>query len=297
VPLAADFTGDGVADVLLPFERGGLLYAGKAGGGFEDPRPCGVDSAGGGGAAEAGDFDADGWLDVLAAGAGGPRVFQNRRDGTFEEVKDLSGEVSYKGQPLASSCGVGDFNNDSRLDVLLTYGRDVPLLYFNRGFRSFAQAPKLELALGAAIGGLDGGQSAGLLADLDHDGAEDLVLALPNGEVYCAFNDLGGDDAMVIQAHLPPSQAAGGPVLVTAYAGQRCLGARCVRAGGKPATFGIAAKGAYTLKWRLPFERGPQGQGPGGPEQVRRIPVVGKPVRVPLVPAGSTDGPTTKETR
>ena len=274
VPVVADFTGDGMADVLLPLEKGGLLYAGKAAGGFGPPRPCGVDSARGGGSADVGDFDADGWLDVLVAGAGGVKVFHNRRDGTFAERVALSGEISYKAQPYASSCGVGDVNNDAHQDLFVTYAREAPSLQFNRGFRSFAQAPKLELALGKA-GDMESGQAAGLFADLNDDGAEDFAWVQAGGDVCCACNDLGGEDALCIKAYLPASGGVPGPLSVTLYAATRCLGTRRVRAGGKPALFGIVRKGAYTLKWRLPVGR----------QHARRVVVASKAVRVPLAPA------------
>jgi hypothetical protein len=275
-PLTADFTGDGTADVLLPLAGGGLLYAGRAAGGFDAPRRCGVDSAKGGGNAAVGDFDADGFLDVLVAGDGGVKVFQNRRDGTFAETLAVSGEVSYKAQPYASACGVGDFNNDAHLDLFVTYRHQAPSLQFNRGFRSFGQAPKLELSL-ARAGDLESGQAGGLLADLDNDGAEDFAFAMPDGSLHCALNDLGGEDALCIKAYLPAAAGVPGPVSVTAHAGKRCLGVRSVHAGGRAALFGILSRGVYTLKWRLP----------GGAEQTRRVVVASKAARVSLAPASA----------
>jgi hypothetical protein len=284
-PLVADFTNDAVPDIILPFRKEGLLYVGSAKGGFERPRPCGVDSAKGGGCADVGDLDADGWLDVLVAGTGGVKVFHNRRDGTFQETLLLSGEISYKAQPYASSCGIGDFNNDSHQDLFVTYAHQAPSLQFNRGFRSFGQAPKLELALDGVVEALADGQVAGLLADLDHDGAEDFVLALANGEVYCALNEMGGEDALGIHAVLPAAAGMPGPVRVTAFAGNRCLGARSVVAGGRPAFFGIVRRGVYVLKWRLP----------GRSEQVRRVVVASKAARELLVPAGAEAGSPTPQ--
>lgn len=270
--LAGDFTNDSIPDVLQPFEKGGLLFAGRKGGGFEPARLCGVHCTAGGGKAAAGDFDADGWLDVLAAGAEGVRVFQNLHDGTFAETLALSGEISYKAQPFASWCGACDFNNDSRQDVLVTYESQPLLLYFNRGFRSFGQAPKLELGLSEEITELDSGQQMGVFADFDADGAQDLVIVLPGGAVWCAYNDLGGEDALCIKARLSARSPSAGPVTVTAWQNKRCLGALPVRPGLAAAFFGVREAGSYTLKWRLP----------GGGWNQRRIVVEDRPVEVVL---------------
>ena len=271
--LAADFTGDAVADIILPFEKGGLLYAGTSGGGFKAPTSCGVTRSAGEGWAAEGDFDADGFLDVLAAGADGVKVFHNLRNGTFAETMLLSGEISYKAQPFASFCGVGDFNNDSHQDIFVTYSADTPpLLYFNRGFRSFGEAADLEQPL-AENSDIAAGLVAALLADLDHDGGQDLVMVTVKGRVYCAYNDLGGAEALGIRARLGRPAPCPGPLSVTAYAQKRCLGTRAVRAAGPPAFFGVAA-GRYRLTWQIP----------GGPRQSRKVTVEDAPVDVLLKP-------------
>ncbi len=273
--LVADFTDDGRPDVLRPFEKDGLLYAGDPGGAFRAPVACGVHSGPGAGRAAAGDFDADGWLDVLVAGAEGVKVFQNLKNGTFAETMALSGEIAYKSQPFASWCGVCDFNNDARQDVFITYEGEPLLLYFNRGFRSFGQAPRLELGL-SEIAELASGQQAGVFADFDGDGAQDLAVALADGEVWCAYNDLGGEGALCITAGLPAASAHPGPVSVTVWAKKRCLGAAQARVGSPPAFFGVREAGAYTVKWRFP----------GGPWRERTVTVEDGPVRVLLDGAG-----------
>ncbi len=274
--LVADFTGDGIPDVLQPFEQDGLLFAGKDGGGFQQAKPCGVGCGKGGGSAVVGDFDADGWLDVLAAGAEGLRVFQNLTNGRFQESLAFSGEVAYKAQPFASGCGVCDFNNDSRQDLFIAYESQPLLLYFNRGFRSFGEAPKLELSLNEEMAELASGQQAAAFADFDGDGAQDLVVLLSNGELWCAYNDLGGPDGLCIKARLSARPPLAGPVTVSAWQKDRCLGALQVAAGSAPAFFGVREAGAYALKWRLP----------GGPLQSSQVTVEDKPVEVILDKAG-----------
>ena len=269
--LVADLNGDSLIDVVQPFERGGLVYWARKRGGFDAAKPCAVCCTTGGGRADLGDFDGDGLLDVLVAGAEGARIFQNLGKGAFEESLALSGEVAYKGQPFASWCGVGDFNNDSRRDLLLTYRNQPAWLYFNRGFRSFGQAPKLALAL-EEIPDYRKGQQMGLLADFGGTGAQDLIVVADNGDLWCAFNELGGQGARCVKVRLPARPATPGPLTVSLWRLRRCLGADVLRAGGPAAFFGVEEAGPYTLKWRLP----------GGKEASRRIVVQGKPTTVVL---------------
>jgi hypothetical protein len=260
--IAADFNGDSLLDVIQPFQKGGLIYLGNKEGGFDAAKPCAVCLAGAGGRAAVGDFDGDGVLDVLTAGEEGVRIFHGLGDGTFEEALAESGEVAYKAQPGASWCGVCDFNNDGRQDLFITYRAGPILLYFNRGFRSFGQCPKLESALEGAPEAAKG-QQMGLFADFSGVGAQDLVLVMNDGGLWLAENDLGGDDALCVKVWLGRTSPTPGPLSVALWHRNRCLGAGAVYAGGPPAFFGLRDAGAYTLKWRLP----------GGKEMTRTFPV------------------------
>jgi len=247
--LTADFNNDSWPDILVAGETGGVLYAGKADGTFAAAAACAVHCTKGGGAARVGDFDGDGRLDVLAAGAEGVRVWQNLPDGTFVERMGLSGEISYKAQPFASWCGVCDFNNDSRQDIFITYGDQQALLYFNRGFRSFGEAPMLEGGLREkGCENIDAGQQGGTFADVDGDGAQDFVLVLSNGEVWCAYNDLGGD-GLGVRVRLKAPLA--GPVTATVSRGKRRVGAVVARRES-PGFLGVEEAGEFTVAWRLP---------------------------------------------
>ena len=61
-----------------------------------------------------GDFDNDGWLDLLVTGDYGAQLWRNQQNGTFAEA--LSGMPSV----YAGTVSWGDYDNDGRLDVLLT---------------------------------------------------------------------------------------------------------------------------------------------------------------------------------
>ena len=269
--LVADFNNDSFIDIIQPFEKGGLIYLGNKDGGFDAPKPCGVCLSIGGGKAVVGDFAGDGLLDILVAGAEGVAIFQNLGDTTFADSLGLSGEVAYKGQPHASWCGVCDFNSDSRRGLFLTYPNQNLLLYFNRGFRSFGQSPKLELSL-ADIADCAKGQQMALFADFADSGVQDMVLITNSGEVWCAFNDGGGGDAKAVKVRLPAGQpdSFAGPVNVSLWKGKRSLGAAPVQVGGPAAFFGVQDAGLFTVKWTLP----------GGKEVAKQVRVVDKPVIV-----------------
>jgi hypothetical protein len=77
-----------------------------------------------------GDYDNDGYLDILITGKESgmdSKVFRNNHDGTFSEVTgNALAEVEY-------GAGIwGDYNNDGKLDILLT-GSGITKLYRNIG--------------------------------------------------------------------------------------------------------------------------------------------------------------------
>jgi hypothetical protein len=251
--IAADFDGDGLADIVQPFEKGGLFYAGTKDGGFAPPRACAVATSEGASRASIGDFDADGALDLLLAGQSGVAVYQNDGKGRFAEVLRYCGEVSYKAPPQSTWCDVGDFNNDGRPDFLLAYRAQIPIFYFNRGFRSFGLAVGLYNAVQSdetlhAVAG----QQATILADLDADGAQDVVLVMASGEVWCLYNTNGSSRPARVRVRAPAGTC--GPVSVLCTNTVRSLGRQVAQAGVREASFGICdnERGAATLSWQLP---------------------------------------------
>lgn len=133
------------------------------------------------------DVDADGWLDALVlsgtrldassrrpqswppATAPTARLYRNRRDGTFEDVTRGSGLEHKVG--WASGVCAGDYDNDGRIDLFVTYyGQNV--LYRNVGGR-FEDATD---AMG--LGGLPTRWGSGCsFVDYDADGRLDLFVA------------------------------------------------------------------------------------------------------------------------
>jgi hypothetical protein len=67
--------------------------------------------------AGAGDFDNDGFIDLLVTGLKGNRLYRNRGDGTFEDVTARAG---VGGGVWSVSAGWFDYDNDGYLDLFVT---------------------------------------------------------------------------------------------------------------------------------------------------------------------------------
>lgn len=261
--LVADFDGDGFADVLLPAEAGSVFFRATAPGTFAPGVACEVKMGKDPAVACLGDFDGDGRLDVFCPNAKGSFLWDNCGDSKFTETFGFTGELAYGAGRLGLDCMTGDFNNDGRQDIVIAYGRTQPMLFFNRGFRTFGSAVGINLGWDKLLPESQNGQFSACVADLDGDGAQDLALALKNGEIWAVLRDNSNEDrqAMMAMASLSPAGAYKGPVAVTGWIGKRCLGAWNVLPGVSQACFGRTEAGPVTLKWRLP----------GGKEQSREV--------------------------
>ena len=266
--LAADFFDNGTVDILQPFAEGSIMFRGQGAGRFAAGVACTVKLGAGDGAECLGDFDADGRLDVLTVSADSVRIWQNEGAGKFSETLGFSGEIAYIAKPGGIDCMVGDVNNDGRQDALIAYGGAYPLLFFNRGFRTFGHAHGLDLAEHQTLPAAEQGQQSACLGDLDGDGAQDMVLALTNGEIWVLFRQNEDNEALSLTVSLSAGSATKGPIKVTGWNGKRCLGAWNV-AATNPAFFGRREAGPITVKWKLP----------GGQEQQKQFVLENQPVR------------------
>jgi hypothetical protein len=149
----------------------------------------------------------------------------------------------------------GDMNNDGRQDILAAYRGGSPYLFFNRGFRSFGLANTVDVGaqhLLPEANDAKGGQQSACLVDFDGDGAQDMVLALNNGEVWSLFRENSDNEARMAVTALSVVGPYKGPVTVTGWIGNRCLGAWNVSPGVSQACFGRRDAGPVMIKWRLP---------------------------------------------
>ncbi len=259
--LAADFDGDGLYDVLQPFEKGGLLYKGTGFAGFaafSPAKPVTVSTGKGRAATCIGDYDMDGLLDVFMTGKSSLSLWSNRGKLQFVEVFGLSGEMCYTARLGGVSTQTCDINNDGLQDIAIFYGKDVPEpqpvhIYFNRGYRSFGKALSLVWMNQGFKTDTEDGQQAGVVADLNGDGAQDLAAILLDGTIMVYLRESNKDDPPLhVRAVLPAGSPYSGPVTVTAWNTRRCLGAWNVATGSTGASFGQDSPGEITLKWTFP---------------------------------------------
>lgn len=142
-----------------------------------------------------GDYDNDGWLDLVIANEVGPldmteanrrqssahaRLYHNNHDGTFTDVTSRSG-IDFDGWGMAVAWG--DYDNDGWIDLVLTsYGKN--FLYHNNGDGTFS-----DRSLPSRIGGPSGFWTGASWGDYNRDGFVDLYVtgyvryARPEGAV------------------------------------------------------------------------------------------------------------------
>jgi hypothetical protein len=290
--VVADFDNDGLADILRPFETGALLYRATGVGQFAAPKALGGLQSGRGPAeVGAGDFDADGRLDVIFTGKGGLFLWRNTGDGGFRQHSKL-GEPDYIARPRMSGGSVCDVNRDGRQEFVAFYSRSTPHVFFSRGFATFGFAGELDLMKGDSLPDASLGQQAGLVADVTGDGGQDMVTVLTDGSVWVVPLAVTAGEGFAVSARLPVGSGQAGPVTVTGWSDQRCLGARNVSAGKPGAFFARDIPGPVMLRWRSPggSDRQLQGVTETGPAdamltggspaaaRVRRRRPIGRPV-------------------
>jgi hypothetical protein len=271
--VAADLNQDGWPEIMEVFAKGALVYVGKAGGGFEPARITNVAAGAAPAAVSLGDYDMDGLLDFLIAGRDGCRLWANQGQLRFVETFEHTGEFFTTAGPGAVAAQVCDINNDGRQDAALFYAEGIPLIFFNRGFRSFGKSLSLtESGLVEGIADTKDGQQAGVVEDLNGDGAQDMALVLKNGGVMVFLRKtFEGEAPLSVRVFLPPGGCVG-PVTVVGREGRRSLGAWNVVAGSSEAFLATQSAGEVRLTWTLP----------GGRPQEKKVVLETRPARVRL---------------
>ncbi|MHB1036218.1 MAG: FG-GAP repeat domain-containing protein [Pirellulales bacterium] len=252
--VVADFDGDSFPDVVQLFSEGGLFYKGKAPGAFAPPVKNQVGFGKPRYSACLGDYDHDGLPDILVVSQDGvPSLHQNLGGGKFANVLSNSGSFGYISKSGGTSCQTIDINNDGRQDIFVTYGTGLaPQIFFNRGFRCFGLARKMDAQLQGLVPQAAQGQQAGFVADFTGHNAMDMFLVLANGELWLLPRRVE-ETALGVVATLSTKSPCAGPVVVTAFdQNKRPLGGWTVCAGEPGALFGMSEPGPLTLKWRLP---------------------------------------------
>ncbi|MEO1216901.1 MAG: FG-GAP-like repeat-containing protein [Bacteroidota bacterium] len=179
-----DYNNDGYLDFIISGESNGSagsgqLYTNNQNGGW-------VPSTGGlapvvTGDLEFGDFDADGFLDIVQIGAlsGGTRltrILKNNRNGTFTTTSTIVEAVS------DGSIVLGDYNNDGYKDIMVvgqnggTTARSAKLYRYNPGTQNFV----FEDVASSTFENVSG-MSDAAWGDFDSDGKLDLAIVGENG--------------------------------------------------------------------------------------------------------------------
>lgn len=179
---------------------------------FEDvTAKAGVAGAGYGMGAAAGDYDTDGWPDLLVTGVRGNLLYGNRGDGTFEDATAKAGLAASQRWSIAA--GWFDYDNDGDLDLFIVnyvvwdpvkepfcgdpnrayrtychprhYTGEPNLLYRNNGDGTFT-----DVSVASGIARHIGKGMGVAFADYDSDGQLDVLVA-NDTEPNFLFRNLG----------------------------------------------------------------------------------------------------------
>jgi len=135
-----------------------------------------------------GDYDNDGYYDVIVTGSGYSRIYRNNGDNTFALAVTLPGVFN-------SSAAWGDYDNDGDVDIMLT-GSTSSRIYRNDGSSTFTEQA------GAGLAGVSSGSSA--WSDYDRDGDLDILHTgrLGSGEAITRIYLNNGDGTFTAQSRI-----------------------------------------------------------------------------------------------
>jgi hypothetical protein len=262
--VVADFDRDGRNDIVQLFAKGIVTYAGEGGGKFKAPVTAAVRLPENLTGAACGDYDTDGWLDMVVGGNGAMVLLARDEKQQWQNQSYVTGELAYHGganQPKISGVAPADINGDGRQGVALLYADRKPMLFFNRGFGCFGWARELDPAgfVGEAAAPADGGtpkeplkgwralevgQAAGAVLDFNGDNAPDLfAVAKGTGDVWVLHGaNQAGSQLRLLRV------SATAPVTVTVRDRNRVVGMYVLQPG-MPATIAREQAGPVTLEW------------------------------------------------
>jgi len=167
---AADFNNDGLVDIYHP----GRLYINQGGSFVDIMSSTGINEGSSIFGAVFGDYDGDGYLDVLFEDfsfSSNSRLFRNNGDRTFERVDQ---QVGLDVIGLTQGAGWADFNRDGQLDLFVNEDTGVNQMFLNNN----GMFTDISATSNAPTNGNSYGMSWG---DYNNDGYPDVFIATCNG--------------------------------------------------------------------------------------------------------------------
>ena len=165
-----------------------------------------------------GDYDSDGYIDLYVANdTNENHLFHNNGDGSFSDMAFFAGVALNENGEMGSGMGVdfGDYNNDSRLDIMVTNFQDeVATLYHNDGDGFFSDASYISGTGESTYASLGWGVC---FFDYDNDGAKDIFVA--NGHIFGNVEEFNPETTYAQVNHLFRNLGAGVFQEITANAG------------------------------------------------------------------------------
>ena len=208
--LSGDFDGDGWPDIYVACDSTpSILYHNNRDGTFTDiaiPAGCAYNEDGreqAGMGAAAGDYNCDGWLDILKTNFSDDTcsLYRNYGDGTFTDATFAAG-LGFSTRFLGWGCGFADLDNDGWLDVFMAHGHvypeveragvDVPYKEPKMVYRNLRDGRFEDVSSRAGSGvGLLRSARGVAFGDFDNDGDLDVVINNLNDAPTLLRNDVG----------------------------------------------------------------------------------------------------------
>src|SRR5262245_49855783 len=190
----SDFDNDRDIDVAVArLGQGIALYTNNRDGTFsEKGASSGLPTAGNYLGLAAGDYDRDGWVDLVATTweSSIPRFFRNNGDGTFALDVGATSQVPRSASGPGTGVAFADVDDDGFLDVLVVNGTDrgpAVRLIRSLGSKGFEDATDVS-----GLGVIPARRGRGLaVGDLDGDGDPDLIISNNGGPPLVLRNDGG----------------------------------------------------------------------------------------------------------